>query len=131
MNNIHSRRRILAVEDNEINLKMILDILNTHCYDVVGAKNGAEAVELAIKHKPELILMDIRMPVMDGLAATRKLRAIPEFANIPIIALTAGAGTDAEAAQTAFGCTERLAKPFRVDELFELLNKHLKDKEQR
>jgi len=129
MKNTHSGRRILVAEDNEINLSMLLDVLKIHGYDVVGAKNGAEAVELAMKHKPDLILMDIRMPVMGGLTATRKLRSMPEFANIPIVALTANTSTDDEAAQTAFGCTEHLAKPFRIDELFELLNKYLKDKE--
>jgi PAS domain S-box-containing protein len=118
-------RRLLVAEDNETNLSMILDMLSVHHHQVVVAKNGQQAVELAQTYKPELILMDIRMPQMDGLEATRRLREIPEFSQIPIIALTASTGTEAEERQIAIGCTEHLAKPIQAKELFAILRRYL------
>ena len=70
-------RNILVVEDNEINLKMLLDMLSIHNYKVTVARNGMEAIELAKQHNPEIVLMDMRMPVMGGLEATKRLREIP------------------------------------------------------
>lgn len=123
--NIPTGKRILVVEDNEINLKMILDMLSIHDHRVAVARNGAEAIEMARQHKPELVLMDIRMPVMGGLEATQKIRAIPEFANVPIIALTASTGSEEEDKQISIGCTEHLAKPIQTKELFAVLGKYL------
>ena len=119
-------RRILVAEDNEVNLAMILDMLSIQGHDVVVANNGQEAIELAQSHKPELILMDMRMPVMGGLEATHRLRGMPEFADVPIVALTASTGSDAEDRQITAGCTEHLAKPIQSKELFETLVKYLK-----
>ncbi|HHT9125873.1 MAG TPA: ATP-binding protein [Candidatus Brocadiia bacterium] len=118
-------RRILIVEDNEVNLAMAIEMLNVHKHRVVVARNGQEAIEMAKQHKPELILMDIRMPVMDGLEATQRLRAIPEFANTPIIAMTASTGAEAEKTHIAKGCTTHLAKPIHVKQLFAVLKKYL------
>ncbi len=118
-------RRILVAEDNDVNMSMILDMLRVHDHEMAVAKNGKEAVDLAQSHKPELILMDIRMPVMDGLEATRQLRAIPEFADVPIIALTASAGSEAEQRCLDAGCTEHLTKPVQSKELFAVLQRHL------
>ena len=84
-----------------------------------------EAIELAKGHRPELILMDVRMPLMDGLEATRNLRVMPEFADIPIIALTAITGSEAESRQLEAGITEHLSKPIQASELFAILEKHL------
>lgn len=123
--NVPKGRLILVVEDNEVNLKMILDMLSIHDHKVVVARNGQEAVEQAKQHKPELILMDIRMPVMDGMEATYILRGIPEYADIPIIALTASTGSEAEDKQISMGCTEHLAKPIQTKELFAVLARHL------
>jgi CheY-like chemotaxis protein len=117
--------RILVVEDNEANLSMILDMLSIHHHHVVVAKNGQEALEQAPLHQPELILMDIRLPVLDGLETTRRLRNMPEFANIPIIALTANTGKEAKEHQIAMGCTEHLAKPIQSRELFAVLQRYL------
>ncbi len=123
--NYPKERRILVAEDNEVNLTLIRDMLSIHNHDVVFAKNGLEAIELAKKHKPELILMDMKMPKMDGLTATREIRNIPGFADVPILALTASTGTEAEEMQIATGCTEHLPKPIQTKELFEALLRHL------
>ena len=119
------RHRILVAEDNDVNLKMLLDMLSIHGHEVIVARNGREAVELAQQRKPDVILMDMRMPVMTGLEATRQLRSLPEFADLPIIALTASTGTEAEERQLAIGCTAHLAKPIQSKELFEALKHYL------
>ena len=117
--------RILVAEDNEVNLAMILDMVSIQGHEVIVAKNGREAVDLTQSSKPDLILMDIRMPVMDGLEAAKRLREIPEFATVPIIALTASTGGEAAELQIAAGCTEHLAKPVQSKELFAVLKKYL------
>jgi len=89
------------------------------------ARNGREALEVAPQHHPELILMDMRMPVMGGLEATRRLREIPEFADTPIIALTASTGSEAETRQIALGCTDHLGKPIQTEDLFEIIERYL------
>ncbi len=125
--NFPKGRRILVVEDNDVNLKMILKMLSIHEHKVVVARNGQEAIDMTKQQKPELILMDMQMPVMNGLEATRRLRDIPEFATVPIIAFTASTGANAEEKQIATGCTEHLAKPIKTKDLFEVLKKYLSD----
>ena len=120
--------RILVAEDNGVNLTMILEMLKIHDHKVTVAKNGREVIDLAHSHKPELILMDVRMPVMDGMEATRCLRAMPEFLNIPIIALTASADSESIKHHLASGCTEHLAKPVQSKKLFAVLSKYLRNK---
>ena len=118
-------KRILVAEDNETNLTLVLDILSAYDHRVTVARNGREAVDLARSSKPELILMDVRMPMMGGLEATRELRAMPEFAEIPIIALTASVGEDAEQRCLEAGCTAYLPKPIAIKELRAALTKYL------
>ena len=120
-----SGRRILVVEDNEVNLALILDMLSVHGHATTIARNGQEAVEQARQVKPELIFMDVRMPVMDGLQATRAIREMPEFADLPIIALTASTGPEAETRHLESGMTEHLAKPIQAEEMFAVLRKYL------
>jgi PAS domain S-box-containing protein len=118
-------RRILVAEDNPVNLTMILDMLSIQGHEVFVAKNGQEAVDLAQASTPDLILMDVRMPVIDGLEATRRLRSKSDFAGIPIIALTASAGLDAEKTCLAAGCSAYLSKPVQSQQLFACLAEHL------
>ena len=120
-----SGKRILVVEDNDVNLAMILDMLSICDFKVMVARNGQEALDLAKGNKPDLILMDIRMPVMDGLEATRRLRSQEEFKNLPILALTASAGQDGKERCLEAGCSAHLSKPIQSKELFEALSKHL------
>jgi two-component system, NarL family, sensor histidine kinase EvgS len=118
-------RRILVVEDNEVNLSMLLDMLYIHNHQVIVARNGQEAIDLAVANDPELILMDIRMPVMDGLEATRRLRNMKEFSKLPIIALTASVGDESREKCLEAGCSEHLAKPIESKELFETMGQYL------
>ncbi len=117
--------RILVAEDNETNLSLILDMLSIHNHKVAVARNGKEAVEMAQSFRPELVLMDIRMPIIGGLEATKLLRSMPEFAETPIIALTASTGSEAEDKHISIGCTEHLPKPVQSQQLFAVLKKYI------
>ena len=102
---------ILLVEDNEDNQEIYRIILAHHGYDVLQAFDGEAGVELARSHAPDLILMDLTMPVIDGLEATRMLKADPATSRIPIIALTAHAEHEDRAAAEEAGCVSFLTKP--------------------
>ena len=112
--------RILVVEDNEDNLGLLKKILGHYGHDVIGAANGALAVALVAEERPDLVLMDLQMPEMDGWEATRRLREMPGLASLPIIALTAHAlrPEDRQRAVDA-GCTDYVTKPFNRQELLE------------
>ena len=115
-------KRILIAEDNDSNYILMNYILKKH-YDFFRARNGQEAVELAESEKPDLILMDIKMPVMDGLEATRQIKA--KNPDLPIIALTANAfDSDRHAAMEA-GCSDFLAKPVNADKCIQTIAKYI------
>jgi len=122
---VASRRRILVAEDNEKCQVLIRDMLVAHGYRVSVAKNGLEALDLARTIKPELILMDIRMPQMGGYEATRRLREMKDFFRIPIIALTASTGREVIERQKKAGCTDHLAKPVQSRQLLDVLGHYL------
>jgi two-component system cell cycle response regulator DivK len=86
-----SGRRILVVEDNEKNMKLFRDVLQAKGYDTLEATSGEQAVELATGHVPDLILMDVQLPGIDGIEALARIRADEETKGIPVIALTAQA----------------------------------------
>jgi two-component system cell cycle response regulator DivK len=105
-------RKILVVEDSDDNRRILRDLFSMAGYDVIEAHDGAEGVVMAGEHKPDLILMDIQMPVMDGYGATRLIKADPTLKSIPVIAVTSYAlSGDEEKARTA-GCDGYIAKPF-------------------
>jgi CheY-like chemotaxis protein len=109
--------KILLVEDNEMNRDMLSRRLQRKGYEVVLAVDGGEGVAMAHSHAPDLILMDMSLPVLDGWEATRKLKAAPETAGIPVIALTAHAmATDREKALEA-GCNDYDTKPIELPRL--------------
>ena len=101
------------------------DMLGMRGYKICSAKDGQEAIEQVSSFKPDLILMDIKMPKMDGLVATRKLRSMPAFASLPIIALTANADTISKEQALAAGCTAYITKPIQSDAVFALLDRYL------
>lgn len=109
--------KILVVEDNEMNLDMLSRRLKRKGFEVVSATNGAVGVSMAKEHSPDLILMDISLPVMDGLQATRQLKAAPETQAIPIIALTAHAMAGDREKCLEAGCNDYATKPVEFPQL--------------
>jgi CheY-like chemotaxis protein len=118
--------KILVVEDNPLNLELVRDILVGAGYVVVEAEDGETGLELARREKPDLILMDIQLPGLDGLEATRRMRADPELAAVPILALTAHAMRGEEERALAAGCDGFITKPIRLKEFSALVAAHLR-----
>jgi CheY-like chemotaxis protein len=112
---------IMVVDDNEDLRDMLRYMVEKLGYGVVEAKNGQEAVELARHRCPDMILMDLSMPVMDGLAATRLLREIEEMCHVPIVAISANRREQSQADALAAGCNEYLTKPVNFHQLHNLL----------
>jgi CheY-like chemotaxis protein len=110
-------RRILLVEDNEMNRDMLSRRLVRQGYDVILALDGEAGVALAAAVRPDLILMDMSLPGIDGREATRRIRGEPELRHIPIIALTAHAMTGDREAATAAGCDDYDTKPVELPRL--------------
>jgi two-component system cell cycle response regulator DivK len=104
-------KKILIVEDNPANMRLIRMVLKTKGYSVLEATDGEEALTVATEGRPDLIVMDIQLPKMDGLEVTKKLRQAPEFRQTPIIALTASAMDGDRERIIAAGCDEYISKP--------------------
>lgn len=109
--------RILYVEDNPQNMRLVRKMLNIGGYEMLEATEGIPGVALAIREMPDLILMDINLPDIDGLEATARIKASPRSAHIPIIALTANAMHGDRERFLAAGCDGYLAKPVTKNEL--------------
>jgi CheY-like chemotaxis protein len=115
----------LLVEDNEDNIETLRDYLEAHGYRVMVVCNGQQAVQAIIDHMPDLVLMDAQMPEMDGFSATARIRAMPQFADLPIIILTAlSMDSDRQKAMSA-GATAYIAKPFSLRSLVQKIDKLL------
>jgi two-component system cell cycle response regulator DivK len=119
-------RKILIVEDVEYNRDLLVQLLEDE-YEILTAADGAAGIESAARHRPDLILMDLSLPEVDGWEATRRLKAWPETAAIPVIALTAHAMQGDEERARACGCDGYLTKPIDEDRLFETLARFLGD----
>jgi len=117
--------RILVVDDVLENRLLVTGLLTQADFAVQEAGNGEQALALFEQWRPDLILMDIRMSVMDGFEATRRIRALPGGDVVKIVALTAGAFKEERAAVLASGCDDILLKPFRAEEIFSMLARHL------
>ena len=109
--------RILVVEDNPLNLKLIRDVLSVHGYDVVAATSGEDGVRLAHDCAPDLVLMDLQLPGIDGVEALRRLRRDPVVADVPVVAVTAFAMREDQERAYADGFDGYLAKPISVRSL--------------
>ena len=120
-------KRILIVEDQEDNRTILRDVLSTVGYELIEALNGEDGVRLAQSQRPDLILMDIQLPEMDGYEATKQIKSIPELNTIPIIAVTSYALSGDEAKARAAGCDGYIAKPYSPRELLAKVRKYLSD----
>jgi two-component system cell cycle response regulator DivK len=118
-------KRILVVEDTDDNRKIIRDLLTASGYELIEATDGAAGVALAQKERPDLVLMDIQLPEIDGYEATRRIRAIPEMATVPIIAVTSYALSGDDAKALAAGCDGYVAKPFSPRQLLAKIREFL------
>ena len=123
--NGHRRLTVMVVEDFEDNRFMMRRLLEMSGYSVLEAVNGAEAVELAQQELPNLILMDLSLPLLDGLAATRRIRQLDELRHIPIVAVSAHDTADFHAEALAAGCNDYVTKPIDFDQLEALLSRLL------
>jgi two-component system cell cycle response regulator DivK len=107
-------KRVLIVEDNELNMKLFNDLLEAHGYFTLQTKDGVEALRMARAHRPDLILMDIQLPEVSGLEVTKWLKEDDELRSIPIIAVTAFAMKGDEQKIRDGGCEAYIAKPISV-----------------
>jgi len=118
-------KRILVVEDQEDNRIILRRLLCSAGYDLIEAVNGEDGVALALSTRPDLILMDIQLPVMDGYEATRRIKSNAELKSIPVIAVTSYALSGDEAKARAAGCDAYVAKPFSPRQLLAKVREYL------
>lgn|GEM_PF-892221 len=118
-------KTVLIVEDNELNMKLFNDLVETRGHRIVQTRSGIEAVDLARKHRPDLILMDIQLPEVSGLEVTQWLKDDEELKTIPVIAVTAFAMKGDEEKIRQGGCEAYLSKPISVAKFFETLDQFL------
>lgn len=107
-------KKVLIVEDNELNMKLFSDLLEAHGYETVGTNNGLNALDLAREHAPDLILMDIQLPEVSGLEVTKWLKDDDELSSIPVIAVTAFAMKGDEERIREGGCEAYMSKPISI-----------------
>jgi len=110
-------KKILIVEDNPQNMKVAQMTLKPHGYTLLEATDGEQALEIAVRDKPDLIIMDVQLPKVSGLEVTRRLRQMPAFKHIPIIAITAYAMKGDKEKVVEAGCDAYLPKPINTREL--------------
>jgi len=122
-------KRILIIEDQDDNRTIMRDLLNTAGYRLIEAVDGEEGVKLAQSERPDLILMDIQLPILDGYEATRRIRASVELKSVPIIAVTSYALSGDDAKARAAGCDCYVAKPFSPRELLAKVREFLPNAE--
>ena len=120
-------KRILIVEDQEDNRVIMRDVLSSAGYDLIEAVNGEDGVKLAHSERPDLILMDIQLPIIDGYEATRRIKGSAELKSIPIIAVTSYALSGDQAKARAAGCDGYVSKPFSPRELLARVREYLPD----
>jgi len=109
--------RILVVEDQEDNRFILRDLLTSAGFEVIEARNGLDGVAMAETEKPDLILMDIQLPLLDGYEATRRIKANASLGSVPVIAVTSYALSGDEEKAVAAGCDAYVTKPFSPREL--------------
>lgn len=124
---MNANRTILIVEDNDCNRLLMSDILNYHGYTVLEARNGVEGIETARKHRPDLVLMDIQMPIMDGFTAARILKDDPSTRQLRLIAITSFAMHGDREKILAAGFDDYIAKPIAIREFPRTIQSYLEE----
>ena len=120
-------KTVLIVEDNELNMKLFNDLLEAHGYGTIQTRSGVEAVALARRHRPDLILMDIQLPEVSGLQVIRWIKDDEDLKHIPVIAITAFAMKGDEEKIRQGGCDAYLSKPISVVRFLETVRHYLTD----
>jgi two-component system cell cycle response regulator DivK len=110
-------KRILVVEDQEDNRRILRDLLTSADFEIMEAENGEEALTAAAKQRPDLILMDLQLPIMDGYEATRRIKADPTLTHVPVIAVTSYSLSGDKAKARAAGCDDFVPKPYSPRQL--------------
>src|SRR6186713_2368213 len=120
-------KKVLIVEDNELNMKLFHDLLDAQGYETLQTREGLQALALARQHKPDLILMDIQLPEISGLEVTKWLKEDDELSHIPVIAVTAIAMKGDEERIREGGCEAYVSKPISVPKFIETIKTYLGD----
>ena len=118
-------KRILIVEDQEDLRAILRDLLSAHGYTVIEAVEGTESIAKAASERPDLVLMDIQLPVLDGYDATRQIKALPGLAAIPVIAVSSFAMKGDEEKARDSGCDDYVTKPYSPVDLLRLVKRYL------
>ena len=116
-------KKVLIVEDNELNMKLFHDLLDAQGYETLQTREGLQALALAREHKPDLILMDIQLPEISGLEVTKWLKEDEELASIPVVAVTAFAMKGDEERIREGGCEAYISKPISVSHFLETIKR--------
>jgi len=122
-------RKVLIVEDNELNMKLFNDLLEAQGYQVIQTRDGLSALDLARQHKPDLILMDIQLPEVSGMDVTKWLKEDDELKSIPVIAVTAFAMKGDEEKIRESGCEGYISKPISVAGFLQTIAGFFEDRE--
>jgi two-component system, cell cycle response regulator DivK len=118
--------KILVVEDNEINRDMMVRRLQRRGYTIVTAVDGQQGVDMTHSEKPDLVLMDMSLPVLNGWDATRQIKGDPDVKNVPVVGLTAHAMVGDRDQALQAGCDDYATKPVEFEKLIELINRLIK-----
>lgn len=121
-----AKQKILIIEDNEQNMYLLTFILSRQGHDVIQAGDGRQGIERALKDRPDMILLDIQLPEMDGYAVARELRAIVALAETPIVAVTSYAMLGDREKAIAAGCTGYIEKPINPDTFISQITEYMK-----
>lgn len=124
------RKKVLYIEDNEQNLYLVKFLMEKHGYEVCAAMDGQEGIDSAAQLCPDLILLDIQLPHMDGYTVARKLRANPALTDIPIVAVTSYAMAGDRDKALAAGCNGYIEKPINPDTFMRQVEQHLPCREE-
>ena len=119
------KQMVLVIEDDELNQKLVKEILRVGNYRSIEAMDAETGIQLARRHKPDLILMDVHLPKMDGLSATRLIKSDEDLKQIPIVGLTALAMPEDLKKALEAGCDDYVTKPFRIQDLLKTIDQLL------